>query len=275
MLYYFNLNPGKLVPGRQKAVNMARNTRHIALYELINKTRFKNSQQKVLEKIGVVKEPAEPKGKTEAVPQAQAKPSKTETARPARPEFVWSSRPRTLRLYPDRIELCLTWQVAAITLLAFFATLLILFRLGQIYAIKKTQETKAVKPAVPVQALMPEKVIPAAVETSVTAQRPPKMVEPMGDNVIVIASYNLSSHLEPVKRYFAQFGIATEIIKKGSRYLLVTQNRFDNVDKSGADGYAMKRKIMSVGANYKPPAGSGFESFGTKPFQDVYGMKVN
>jgi hypothetical protein len=37
----------------------------------------------------------------------------------------------------------------------------------------------------------------------------------------------------------------------------------------------MKKKIISVGANYKPPAGSGFESFGTKPFQDVYAMKAN
>jgi hypothetical protein len=254
---------------------MARNTRHIAFYELINKTRFKNAQQKALDRVGVVKEPVKPEEKTEAVSQAKPEPAKTETARPSRPEFVWSGRPKTLRLYPDRIELCLTWQVAAITLLAFFATLLILFRMGQIYSIKKTQETKTVKPAVPVQAVMPEKIIPAAVETSVTAQSPPKMVEPMGDNAIVITSYNLSSHLEPVKQYFAQFGIATEIIKKGSRYLLVTQNRFDNIDKAGTDGYAMKRKIMSVGANYKSPAGSGFESFGTKPFQDVYAMKIN
>jgi hypothetical protein len=151
----------------------------------------------------------------------------------------------------------------------------ILFRLGQIYSIKKTQETKAVKSAMSLQAVMPEKIIPAAVKTSAATQNPPKMVEPMGENVIVITSYNLSSHLEPVKQYFSQFGIATEIIKTSSRYLLVTQNRFDNIDKSGTDGYAMKRKIMSVGANYKPPAGSGFESFGTKPFQDVYGMKID
>ena len=101
------------------------------------------------------------------------------------------------------------------------------------------------------------------------------MVEPMGENVLVITSYDLSSHLEPVKQYFAQFGIATEIIKKGPRYLLVTQDRFDNTEKPVADGFEMKKKIMSIGANYKPPAGSGFESFGTKPFQDVYGMKIN
>ncbi|MDD5011885.1 MAG: hypothetical protein PHQ00_07160 [Phycisphaerae bacterium] len=254
---------------------MARNTRHIAFYEIINKTRFKSAQQKALDRVGFVKAPAEPEKKAEAVSQAQTEPVKTEAAKPSRPEFVWSARPKTLRLYPDRLELCLTWQAAAITLLAFLATLLILFRLGQTYSIKKSQEIKAERTAVPVEAVMPEKTIPAAVEPTVTTQSPPRMVEPMGDNAIVITSYNLRSHLEPVKQYFAQFGIATEIIQRGSRYLLVTQNRFDSIDKAGSDGYVMKRKIISVGANYKPPAGSGFESFGTKPFQDVYGMKIN
>jgi hypothetical protein len=253
---------------------MARNTRHIAFYEIINKTRFKSAQQKALDRVGFVKAPAEPEKKAEAVSQGQTEPVKTEAVKPGRPEFVWSARPKTLRLYPDRLELCLTWQAAAITLLAFLATLLILFRLGQIYSIKKSQEIKAERTAVLVQAVMPEKIIPAAVET-MPARTPPKMVEPMGENVIVITSYNLRSHLEPVKQYFAQFGIATEIVQRGSRYLLVTQNRFNSIDKAGSDGYVMKRKIMSVGANYKPPAGSGFESFGTKPFQDIYGMKMN
>jgi hypothetical protein len=106
-------------------------------------------------------------------------------------------------------------------------------------------------------------------------QKPLRMVEPMGDHVVVIASYGLSSHLEPVKQYFAGFGIATEIIKKDSHYLLITQERFDNPDKTGTNGFEMKKKIMSIGAKYKPSDGSRFESFGTKPFQDAYGMKVN
>jgi len=103
----------------------------------------------------------------------------------------------------------------------------------------------------------------------------PKMVEPMGDNIIVIASHPLSSHLEPVKQYFAGFGIATEIIKRDNRFMLVTQERFENIEKAGSDGFAMRKKIIAIGANYKPPASSGFEPFGPKPFQDAYGMKIN
>ncbi|MFA5291805.1 MAG: hypothetical protein WC496_02075 [Phycisphaerae bacterium] len=270
---------------------MARNLKHVALYELINKTRFKNAQQKALERIGVVNAPIQKQQeeKPEAVSQVekpvpasvsvpvQAEAVKTDTVK-NKPEFVWTGKPKPVRVYPDRIELCFSWQVAGIAVLAFFAILMVFFRLGQIYSPGKSPETNVSKPVTTVSRpveIVPDSVKPAAAERNVTAQNPPKMVEPMGDNVIVITSYPLSSHLEPVKQYFAQFGIATEIIKRGSRYLLVTQNRFDGIDKSGTDGYEMKRKIMSVGANYKPPAGSGFESFGTKPFQDVYAMKMN
>jgi hypothetical protein len=265
---------------------MARNPRQAALYELINKARFKNAQLKALADVSLRLDTGKHPGeKLEAVsqvqtpapaqPQVQPEVAKTDTVKTARPEVVWSGRQKPVRVYPDRIELCLTWQVAAITALAILAILLMFFRLGQINATKKAQAVKVVKPAIPVQAVIPESAKPAVAEKKVTAQNPPKMVEPMGDNVIVITSYDLSSHLEPVKQYFAQYGIATEIIKRGPRYLLVTQNRFNNIDKPGTDGYEMKKKIISVGANYKSPAGSGFESFGTKPFQDVYGMKAN
>jgi hypothetical protein len=262
---------------------MARNPRHAALYELINKARFKNAQQKALARIGVKTDSVKPQEERPVVvsqeePAAPA-PVQVEAAKPepvVKTIAAWSAKPKPFRVYPDRIELCIPWQTAAITVLAFVAVLLVFFRLGQIYAIKKSPETKVSKAVVPVQAVIPEPVKPAVAEKKVTPpQTPPKMVEPMGDNVIVITSYDVSSHLEPVKQYFATYGIATEIIKRGSRYLLVTQNRFNTIDKPGTDGYEMKKKIISVGANYKPPAGSGFESFGTKPFQDVYAMKAN
>jgi hypothetical protein len=268
---------------------MARNPRHAALYELINKARFKNAQQKALARIGVKTDSVKPQEERPVVvsqvepivaPVVQAQPAQTEQVKAAKPEPVktivaWSAKPKPFRVYPDRIELCIPWQTAAITVLAFVAVLLVFFRLGQIYAIKKVPETKVSKAVVPVQAVIPEPVKQPVAEKKVTPQTPPKMVEPMGDNIIVITSYDVSSHLEPVKQYFATYGIATEIIKRGSRYLLVTQNRFNSIDKPGTDGYEMKKKIISVGANYKPPAGSGFESFGTKPFQDVYAMKAN
>jgi len=263
----------------EKLRNMARNPRHAALYELINKARFKNAQQKALARIGVRTDSVKPQEERPVVisQEEPVAPVQAETARPEPFKTIaaWSAKPKPFRVYPDRIELCISWQAAAITVLAFVAVLLIFFRLGQIYSIKKAQEPKVAKAVVPVQAVIPEPVKPAVAEKKVTPQTPPKMVEPMGDNIIVITSYDVSSHLEPVKQYFATYGIATEIIKRGSRYLLVTQNRFNSIDKPGTDGYEMKKKIISVGANYKPPAGSGFESFGTKPFQDVYAMKAN
>ncbi len=289
---------------------MARNPRQAALYEVINRARFRDAQQKALERIGAAKQPvpkSEPVSqvleKTEvAAEPVVAEPVKTEPAKaeaaavvepvkaeiavaaepvkaevvtkPAKPEKVWTARPKPVRFYPDRIELCFSWQIAGLSLLALIAIFLVFFRLGQMNAVKGQETTQKaavlsiedIKPKPPV--VIEKKPAPVVIEST------PKLIEPMGENAIVITSYDLSSHLEPVKTYFAQYGIATEIIKRGSRYLLVTQNRYDNIEKAGTDGNEMKKKIMQIGAGYKPPAGSGFESFGTKPFQDVYGMKI-
>lgn len=239
---------------------MAKSSGRIALYELVNKARFKSAQQKALESTGEkVEKASEP-----AIERA------VETV--SRASEAWSKRPKSIRLYPDRIEVCFSWQVAIIGILAFLAILLVFFKFGRMYSSHKAEAGKTATANVQLQNIMPEtKPVKPAEPTS---NRPSvKMVEPMGDNMIVIASYELASHLEPVKQYFANFGIATKIIKKGSRHLLVTQDRFDNPEKAGTDGYEMKKKIISIGANYKPPAGSGFESFGSKPFNDAYGMK--
>ena len=100
------------------------------------------------------------------------------------------------------------------------------------------------------------------------------MVQPMGDHVIVIASYSRDSHLEPVKSYFARFGIETNIITRNGRYLLVTQQRYDNPERAGSDGYIAKQKIIECGAGYSPPKGSGYEPFAPQLFSDSYGMKI-
>jgi hypothetical protein len=247
---------------------MAKSPGKIALYELINKARFKSAQQKALSTAEVKEQLASetPVAKV----QACSKPAETS----AKASAAWNTKPKPLRVYPDRLELCFSWQVAAIAILAFVAVLLVFFRLGQAYSIKKAETKKAAPAMVSVQKVMPQSVPMQTRPLPAGEQARPKVVEPMGDNVIVITSYPMTSHLEPVKQYYAKFGIATEIIKKGSRYLLVTQNRFNNIAKPGDDGYEMKKKIISIGANYKPPTGSGFESFGTKPFQDAYGMKL-
>ncbi len=291
---------------------MARNPRQAALYEVINRNRFKDAQQKALERIGVrpkvqpetqvvaeqkvVEEPA----KVEAVETVETVVSepvkvepvalepvvitevvkepvvKTETViKPSKHEAVWTGRPKPVRIYPDRIELCLSWQIAGLSALALAAIFLVFFRLGRM-STSGQPEVKSQPTTIRVDDIKPTARVVANTAPAVAETKTPKLVEPMGDNVIVIKSYDVPSHLEPVKAYFAQYGIATEIIKSDQNrsYLLVTQNRYDSINKAGSDGYEMKKKIMSVGANYKPPEGSGFESFGPKPFQDVYGMKI-
>lgn len=239
---------------------MAKFSGRVAFYELVNKARFKSAQQKAL---ASVEHRAQPQSATEIPPAPSEKPA-------AR---VWNVRPKPVRFYPDRIELCFSWQVAVIGLLALLAVFMVFFRLGQ-YS-KKSEPKKVSPQAVSVERVMPQ-TRPAETKTAPAAEQArPKMVEPMGDHVIVIASHELSSHLEPVKQYFAGFGIATDIIKKGTRWLLVTHERFDNPEKAGSNGFEMKKKIISIGANYRPPPSSGFEPFGTKPFQDAYGMKIN
>jgi len=279
---------------------MAKSPGRIALYELVNKARFKSAQQKALAATGA-KQPTEeqpaaiapaevqpePLAQAQLQPQIEVKPEpqaeikiepQAEVEPEKKPTALWSARPKPVRIYADRIELCFSWQVVGISALTFVVLLLVFFKLGRISSAGQAEVKEKPAPiSVSVEQIMPKtKSAETVVKPTPQPQAsPPKVVEPMGENVIVITSYKISADLEPVKQHFAKFGIATEIIKRGTRYLLVTQNRFNDVEKSGTDGYVMKRKIMSIGANYKPPIASGFESFGTKPFQDVYGMKLD
>jgi len=274
---------------------MARSPGRIALYELVNKARFKSAQQKALATAGA-KQPAEEQATVEVAAEVQPNPQtdvkiepqtevKTEPVAEKKPAVekktaaLWSTRPKPVRIYADRIELCFSWQVVGIAALTFVVLLLVFFKLGRISSTGPAEAKKTAPVSVSVQQIMP-KTKPAETVVRPTPQpqaAPPKVVEPMGANAIVIASHKADTDLKPVKQYFAKFGIATEIIKdkRSSRYLLVTENRFNDIEKPGTDGYVMKRKIMSVGVNYKPSIESGFASFGPKPFQDVYGMKLD
>ena len=265
---------------------MAKSPGRIALYELVNKARFKSAQQKALATTGA-KQPAEEQATVEVAAEVQPNPQtdvkiepqtevKTEPVAEKKPAALWSTRPKPVRIYADRIELCFSWQVVGLAALAFVVLLLVFFKLGRISSTGESQ-VKPVPVSVSVEQVMPKtKPAETIVRPTPQPQATPRVIEPMGDNVIVIASHRMSDDLKPVEQYFEKFGITTKIIKdkKSSRYLLVTQNRFNDIEKPGTDGYIMKRKIMSIGANYKPPIASGFASFGPKPFQDAYGMKL-
>ena len=115
--------------------------------------------------------------------------------------------------------------------------------------------------------------LPAAVKSQLNQKPDAPKVASTGDNAIVIVAYTKKADLAPVVDYFKANGIATEIIQDGSYYYVVTQSRFDTVNKPGTEGYQLKQKIKQVGAGYKAPA--GFERFASKPFQDVYGKKLS
>lgn len=135
-------------------------------------------------------------------------------------------------------------------------------------AVSDKQNVLVKVPAVPVvKAIQP---VPIAAKPP-AVEEPAKKPVSTGSNVIVIVAYTKQADLAPVKEYFGKNGIETEIITRGSYFLLITKDRFEST-ASGSDGYKTLQKIKQVGAAYKAPEGS--ERFGSKPFQDVYGMKI-
>lgn len=118
-----------------------------------------------------------------------------------------------------------------------------------------------------------EKRVETIDRTAVNHEMPTQQPVSMGDNAIVVVTYQVLTDLEPVKAYFAENGIQLEIIKKGIWYYLITQTRYSAEDfKSGGKLEKDLDLIKKVGAGYKSPG--DFESFGSRPFQDAYAKKI-
>jgi hypothetical protein len=77
----------------------------------------------------------------------------------------------------------------------------------------------------------------------------------------------------PVKQYFDEAGIRTEIIKVGNTYFLVTVDKYDDPGRPGTDGYRVKQRIIELGPKYKAPM--GYETFAPNFFTDAYGMRFD
>jgi hypothetical protein len=182
----------------------------------------------------------------------------------------WLNRPRIVQFNNDRIEISLPYQFAIVLILGLILLLLIAFWLGQItYRSSQKTAIPTSKASVSIQ-----KTVPAEEKAPLLAStQKVETAKSKGDNRIVIQTYQLRADLEPVKQYFAQLGIETEIIKISDWYYLVTKDKYENPAKAGTDGYIAKQKIIELGAKYKAP--QGYESFGDKPFSDAYGMKFN
>ncbi|MCD6394744.1 MAG: hypothetical protein J7M40_14725, partial [Planctomycetes bacterium] len=99
-----------------------------------------------------------------------------------------------------------------------------------------------------------------------------------GTNAIVIQAYKLRRDLEPVKRHFEKNGIETQIVERGSFFLLRTKQLFHKCSiardsfNPDYDGDVAMKEIRRIGALYKAP--QGYESFRPNLFQDAYGEKV-
>jgi hypothetical protein len=109
------------------------------------------------------------------------------------------------------------------------------------------------------------------VKTGYNTERPAPALKRPG-NAIVIQAYPLRAHLKPVRSFFEDHGIHTEILKDGDMYLLVTTERFEeNPNRPGTPGYELKQRIIELGPSYR--AAPGRETFAPNYFRDAYARR--
>jgi hypothetical protein len=295
---------------------MKRYTGQKALYEVIAKTQAKYRRRGILERLRPgnsgqeARSPAaeEPKPQqveplrpaVEKLPEPIVKPVRPmehsePPLRPVQPRL----RPKAVQLHDGRIEVSLPYTIGVTVLLVAIVVVLGAFRLGQrqhryrLPTANSSISEKAKPPALnmdasparaeaPTPAPAKEAAVPDTGATAAPAAE--------GDHVIVLAQYARQEDLVPVKEYFRQHNINTEILAVdklrdylaqqgintgvlGNRggYMLVAPY-YNNPENPGTDGYAVKQKIKELGRGYKAP--SGMESFAPKYFSDAYGMKV-
>jgi hypothetical protein len=276
-----------------------------ALYEVLSKARLKPGFGRTLEKIReqsasappavgapedetpvsafaestgaeekIVAEPAGG-GPDEAVPGAAVQTSAISVE-------SWWRKPKLVQLNAGRIEFSMPYQLVVALILGLILLVLAAFRLGQFSYINKQKivtnppgKSPGNPPPKP-QAQPPtsKTETPPVSKNTTPTTTTDTLAETAGKNVIVLVEYKARADLAPVQAHFAEFGIETEIVSQGGRYLLVTKNRYDNPDKPGTDGYAIKQKIIEVGPKYKGKAPEGYETFAPNFFKDAYGKKV-
>ena len=237
---------------------MVRSRKKKALYEVIGKAGSRSGYDRKLEPL----HPEEPD---------KERPGADSVSRPTG-IAMWPRRPRMLQFTAGRIEISVPYQIAVAILLGVVLVLLMVFRMGEGYAKRQATGKQAAPAAETVEAEPPDAIV-GAPQQLVAADQEAKPVEPMGNNRIVIQTYQLRAHLVPVQEYFARFGIETQIARIGDWYYLMTVNKYDNPDRPGTDGYVAKQKIIELGTKYKAP--TGYESFAPNLFKDAYGMRFD
>ena len=253
---------------------MARNRKKKALYEVMSKARNKPGYGRTLEKM----RPKKPVEKKDEPVTKQKSATDVETSKAA---ARWWRKPRIVQFNVGRIEFSMPYQLAVALLLCLILMVLAAFRLGQYYylteqrAIGSAEET----PKISQENLREQEAVnirepPAPDEDStlLDEELEPVKPKPTGNNVIVLVQYEAHADLVPVRDYFAEHNIETEIVMENGRWFLQTKNRYDNPGTFGTDGYKAKQEIIKVGAEYKAPP--SFETFAPNFFSDAYGKLV-
>jgi len=244
------------------------------------------------QRVEPVRPPAERPAPPPVVPpQAVERP---EPRSPQGPTQTWL-KPKAFQFNDGRIEISMPYQLGIAVGLGLILVMLIAFRLGQIdqrarFAAAQ-QGGPATVPASPIGEAETGETETSSAAASTSGSEATAPAAAQGDHVIVLAHYPVRTHLEPVRAYFASKAIDTEIVavaalrpyfsQRGLNtailpdegFMLVTSGRlYENPNDSGSDGYAIKQKIIEVGAQYKAP--TGYEPFAPHYFSDAYPMKI-
>ncbi len=178
-----------------------------------------------------------------------------------------------LKKFARKAAVFINSRVFKVSLVAFLTVLMVILvavRVGTGIGAKNQENPENILGSAENQGTISGSKVPEdAGEKDLTEQALERRI---GDHVIVIVQYRTREDLVPVQEFFAKNGIETVIEKRGKYYFLLTKDRFGSPKKPGSEGYVMRERIRSIGENYEAPR--GYETFGTKPFHDAYGMKL-
>jgi len=185
--------------------------------------------------------------------------------------------PRAIQFNSGRVELVLPYPVVFILVLGVLIVIMAVFKLGQ-YSSSGAADSQPSPDLSPQNnnKMSGESGKNGAVKNSASTQAGKNensgqkgfdgTVRP--DNAIVIQEHHTLADLVPVKRFFDENGIATEIIGTANTFFLVTKARFTgDPDREGSPGYLLEQQIAELGTKYQaPPDRARFADF-----RDAYG----
>ena len=227
-----------------------------SLYEVMGKSALKPKYDKVLTQ--------------------QQTPAAEDSVTGTQSPYTWPKKARIVQFNANSIDVSMPYPIAIAILLGVVLFGLILFRLGQFSYQQKNAELAGAISETGQQTELPameQKTQPPEVTLNAEVIKEAGPAKLLGNNNIVIQTFRTSRDLVPAKQFFAENGIATEIIQYRGTYYLRTKSKYENPAKAGSDGFYELKKIVELGAEYKSPL--GYETFGKKPFHDAYGMRFD